>query len=300
LSVTGSADSAFLGRWRASPFSDAYLQQLAVAAIHSMNLGRGPQTDFLGIAFSAPDYVGHAFGPDSREIEDEYLRLDQTIGNLLAELDRTVGAGNYVVALTADHGVAPIPEQSQSRAGKAGRVKAADIVAAVEKTLGQRLGPGRHILQMVDKDIYFEPGVMQRIQADPVLWREIRTAIEAVPGVQRVFQSRELQQRSGSSALARATALDEFPGRSGDLAVSMKPYWILSASGTTHGTANDYDRRVPLVLYGAGIKRGVYAARSSPADIAPTLASLCGIAPAKTAGRVLAEAIRPISAAAAR
>src|ERR1700674_427690 len=153
---------ALISHWRASPFSDEYLERLAAAAVDSMKLGRGPGTDFLGISFSAPDYVGHAFGPDSREIEDEYVRLDQTIGKLLDDLDRAVGAGNYTVALTADHGVAPIPEQSQSQASKGGRVNAADIVAAAEKVLAQRLGPGGHVARMVDQNIYFEAAVMGR------------------------------------------------------------------------------------------------------------------------------------------
>jgi hypothetical protein len=118
----GSQTGKQVSLWRASPFADEYLERLAAASVDSMNLGRGPGTDFLGISFSAPDYIGHAFGPNSREIEDEYLRLDQTMGKLLDDLDRAVGAGNYVVALTADHGVAPIPEQSQSNATKGGRV----------------------------------------------------------------------------------------------------------------------------------------------------------------------------------
>jgi hypothetical protein len=298
LAGDGSTDRAFLGRWRASPFADTYLEELAVAAIHSMNLGRGPATDFLGIAFSASDYIGHAFGPDSREVEDEYLRLDRTIGNLLDELDRTVGAGNYVVALTADHGVAPVPEQSPVNRG--GRVVGSGIVARAEQVLDQRLGPGHHVLQMVDQTIYLEPGVIDRIHSDSKLWHDLQAAILAEPGVQSVFQSAELVNYSGADATTRASALDEFPGRSGDLTISLKPYWILAGGGTTHGTANDYDQHVPIVLFGAGIKPGPYKTKSSPADIAPTLSALCGVPSARTQGRVLSEALRAPVAGAAR
>jgi len=286
--------------WRASPFSDEYLERLAAAAVDSMKLGRGPGADFLGISFSAPDYIGHAFGPNSREIEDEYLRLDQTMGKLLDDLDRAVGAGNYVVALTADHGVAPIPEQSQSQTTKGGRVDAQGIVAAAEKVLAQRLGSGRHVARMVDQNIYFETGVMERIHADPSLWRDVQAAILAQPGVAGVFESSELGQRFGGDSTEQAAALDTFSGRSGDAVIALKPYWILSSRGTTHGTANGYDQHVPLIFFGAGITTGEYGAAASPADIAPTLASLCGIPPGKTQGSALADAIQPKGSASGR
>ena len=292
LAGSDAMDRAFVTRWRTSPFADAYLEQMAAAALTSMNLGRGPRTDYLGIAFSATDYVGHAFGPDSREIEDEYLRLDQTISKLLDELDRAVGAGNYVVALTADHGVAPVPEQSQAPKTMGGRVAGSDVVARAEQLLDQRMGPGHHVLQMVDQTIYLEPAAIARIRSDPKLWRDLQAAILAEPGVRSVFQSKELVHYSGADPIERAAALDEVPGRSGDLTISLKPFWILAGAGTTHGTSNEYDQRVPIVLFGAGIKPGLYQTRSSPADIAPTLSSLCGIPPARTQGRILVEALR--------
>jgi hypothetical protein len=291
--------SKMVGLWRASPFSDEYLERLAAAAVDSMKLGRGPGTDFLGISFSAPDYIGHAFGPGSREIEDEYLRLDQTMGKLLDELDRAVGAGNYIVALTADHGVAPIPEQSQTQTTKGGRVDTKGIIAAVEKVLAQRLGSGRHVASMVDQNIYFQAGVMQRIHADPSLWRDVQAAILAQPGVRGVFESSELGQRFGGDTAEHAAALDTFSGRSGDVIIALKPYWILSSAGTTHGSSNDYDQRVPLILFGAGVKTGQYAEDASPADIAPTLALLCGIPPAKTEGSALTDAMQPRNSATA-
>ena len=285
-------DRVFVTRWRTSPFADAYLEQLAVAAVKSMNLGHGTGTDFLGIAFSASDYVGHAFGPDSREIEDELLRLDQTIGKLLDELDRAVGAGNYLVALSADHGVAPIPEQPEGQAIGGGRVSGSGIVVRAEQVLDQQLGSDHQVLQMVDQAIYLQPGVIDRVHRDSKLWNELRAAILSEPGVEGVFQSTELVHYHGADRIERASALDEFPGRSGDLTISLKPGWILSGGGATHGSANDYDQRVPVVLFGAGIKPGIYETKSSPADIAPTLSSLCGVPPARTQGRVLAEALR--------
>ena len=282
----------YVTRWRTSPFADEYLERLAETTVDSMKLGKGPATDFLGISFSAPDYVGHAYGPNSREIEDEYRRLDTTIGKLLDALDRSVGTGNYVVALTADHGVAPIPEQKQAPGGAGGRVDSIALIARIEKTLLLHLSLARHVAHIVDQSIYFEPGIMDRIRADPALWSDLRSAILETPGILDVFDTEELGQRSGGSAPEKAAALDEYRGRSGDIVLALKPYWVLAFRGTGHGTANDYDQHVPLILYGASVKPGSYTVAASPADIAPTLAAICALPSAKTEGRSLNEAIQ--------
>jgi hypothetical protein len=291
-----SPGGAFFQRWQASPFADSYLARLAAAAVDDMKLGSGPGIDFLGIGFSATDYVGHDFGPDSREIEDNLLVLDRTIGELLKKLDGTVGAGQYVVALTADHGVAPVPEQAKLEGRDAGRVSMQTIVARVEFALDRRLGPKRYVDQTIGSNLYFAPGLTSRLEADPNLWSAVEQAILAEAGVQRVV--RRWRPRAQPSPIERGVGLGTFPGRSGDLHIALKPNWIFSArgdfgwsGGTSHGNGNEYDRRVPIVLFGTRIKPGQYMASATPADIAPTLASLCGIRIARTDGRILAEAI---------
>jgi len=296
-----SPGGAFLRRWRTSPFADAYLGRLAAAAVDAMKLGRGRGVDFLGISFSATDYVGHAFGPDSREIEDNLLVLDRTIGALLDQLDRAVGAGQYVVALTGDHGVAPVPEQAQQQGRDAGRVDRRSIVARVENVMAQRLGAGRHVAQLIGSSLYFAPGVAGRLDTDPSLWRELQQAVLAEPGVERLLRRAAPSPSTGADALTPANlngGLDLFPDRSGDVWIGLKPNWIFSArtlfgwaGGTSHGTAREYDQRVPVILFGAGIKPGRYTQSATPADIAPTLASLSGIRIARTDGRILTEAL---------
>ena len=106
----GKPDARFFGRWRESPFSDEYLGRMATAAVDALSLGKGEHTDLLAVSFSALDAVGHVYGPRSHEVQDVLVRLDLTIGRLLDHLDRTVGTSNYVLALSADHGVADIPE----------------------------------------------------------------------------------------------------------------------------------------------------------------------------------------------
>jgi predicted AlkP superfamily pyrophosphatase or phosphodiesterase len=259
-----------------------------------MKLGNGSGVDFLGIGFSAMDYIGHAFGPDSREIEDDLLGLDQTIGALLEKLDRAVGRGQYVVALTGDHGVATVPEQAQAQGRDAGRVNGADIVARVERVMDERLGAGRHVAQLVGSDLYFAPGVTSRVDADPKLWRDVQRAALGEPGVQRVVR----RAQPATNALTRALKLSLVPERSGDVWIGLKPNWIFSArtatgwaGGTTHGSLHDYDQRVPIILFGAGVKPGRYTMSATPADIAPTLAALSTTSIAKTDGRILREAL---------
>ena len=106
-----AGDAAYYPHWLQSPFADDYLGEMAAAAVDQMHLGTEDRTDFLGVSFAMLDTVGHSFGPRSHEVQDVLVRLDATIGKLLDHLDKTVGAGNYVVALTADHGVGDIPEQ---------------------------------------------------------------------------------------------------------------------------------------------------------------------------------------------
>ena len=116
---------AFTDAWESSPFSDAYLAALANEAIDGMKLGRGPATDFLAISFSSLDKVGHDFGPDSHETQDVLVHLDRQLGALLDKLDRDVGKGNYVLGLSSDHGVAPVPERVKAQGFDAGRVSTA-------------------------------------------------------------------------------------------------------------------------------------------------------------------------------
>src|SRR5439155_13349213 len=104
-------------------------------AVDSLKLGNSSGTDFLAIGYSSVDIVGHAFGPRSREIQDILVRLDKDLGNLFAHLDSKVGRGNYVVALSADHGVVPIPEDMQTTGADAGLLRLPELQERIEKAL---------------------------------------------------------------------------------------------------------------------------------------------------------------------
>ena len=270
-------DATYFAQWERSPFGDAYIGRFAAALTQSLQLGRHDGTDVLAISFSSPDLVGHAFGPRSHEVQDIYARLDQTLGALFDQLDAIVGKDQWVAGLTADHGVTPIPEQLIAEGKDAGRINGGAIVDAVEEAL-KALGPGRHVTVLNTNDIYFEPGVYDKVLKSRELMASVIAAIQSRPGIQRVFRSEEMRGAAASTdPLLRAAALSYFPGRSGDLAFATKPGWMISAGGTTHGSASADDQRVPILLYGRGVKPGTYQDPVTPADLAPTLAAISGL-----------------------
>lgn len=287
-----STDDQYRDLWQRSPWADAYVGRFAAALVKSLGLGAAGKTDVLAISFSSPDLLIHQFGPHSQEARDQYVRLDQTIGRLLTDLDAQVGRDRYVVALTSDHGVADMPEQAKARGEDAGRVSANDIRALIERTLTEVVGPGRYVARMNSTDVYFHPGVYETLRAHPRALDAVARAVGARPGIGRVLRSDQIAgQTESSDRLVRAAALSHVPGASGDLLVLTKPGWIYYATGTTHGSANPLDQRVPIVLMGPGITPGVYTDAATPADIAPTLASILGVSLPKAQGRPLREAL---------
>ena len=294
-------DAAFYSQWAASPYADTYLTKMAEDAVDQLGLGKGGGTDFLGVSYSSVDYVGHAFGPRSWEIQDVLVRLDKDLDELFKHLDAKVGSGNYVVALSADHGVVPSPEDMQKTGTDAGVLHLPEISEKVERALEPFNYTKPAVARVAGLDIYFSPGAYDRLKNDTAAMRAVLDGIRSVPGVAEVYRSEEVQDRPATqSPLRVAEATGYFPGRSGDLLLVPKPYYLVASSppgeprdfGTGHGTPYYYDQHVPLLLMGWGIEHGEYFAPVTPADIAPTLAALCGVTLSLQDGHVLAEALR--------
>jgi hypothetical protein len=291
LAVTGGkADADFYARWQRSPYSDEYLGRMAAASIDALKLGRGTATDFLAVSFSAVDGVGHVYGPRSHEVQDLLSRLDRTIGRLLEHLDASVGAGNYVLGLSADHGVAEIPEQVGG-----GRVASKTVAAALEKVLAPALGPGPHVLSSAYTNIYLDDVARKRLSNDKTLREAAMTALRSVKGIKLAFWGPDLATkaaRSSSDRVVRAAALSHKLGRSGDIIIAPEENWIMSTAVTTHGTQYAYDQRVPVIFFGASIRAGRYTDAASPADLVPTLAAVAKVKIARTDGRVMSQALQ--------
>jgi predicted AlkP superfamily pyrophosphatase or phosphodiesterase len=296
--VAGSGVKSY-EEWEASGFSDAYLEKLAEVEIDKLQLGHRDGTDFLAISFSALDIVGHAKGPDTSDVHKVLVYLDATLGELFDVLDHRVGKANYIVALTGDHGVAPIPEKAAAEGKDAGRADDDEIFQCVTKALAPFGGGDHPIAAFTDGDLYFAPGVWEKVSGDPKAIEAVIAAIRSVPGVAEVFRADQLNELAAKNPLAKAASLSEFPGRGGDLVVLTKPNWFFDrrdksgawGEGTTHGSPYPYDQDVPIILMGPGIRAGKYSDAVTPADLAPTLAKLTGITIARTDGRPLAAAL---------
>jgi predicted AlkP superfamily pyrophosphatase or phosphodiesterase len=295
-----AADKLFYLQWQASPYADSYLAKMADDAVDQLGLGQRGATDFLGVSFSSPDYVGHAFGPRSWEIQDVLAQLDRDLGEFFAHLDQKVGRGNYVVALTADHGVAPIPDDMAKAGMPAGWFKVDDLKTAVSSALEANGYAKDSVAAVMGADIYFAPGVYDRLQSEPKAMQAVMTAILKVPGVANVYTAEELENppvMPNNIFVAEANSF--LKSRSGDLLVAPDPFfpWDFSTAtrprqyGATHGTPYYYDQHVPILFMGYGIEAGEYFGAVAPADIAPTLAALCGITLSTRDGHVLAQAI---------
>jgi predicted AlkP superfamily pyrophosphatase or phosphodiesterase len=285
-------DRMFYDQWQSSPFADEYLVKMTLGVADSLRFATLPGPNLIGIGFATLDKVGHDYGPHSREVQDTLIRLDRTLGDLFAGLDRLVGPGRYTVALSADHGVAPAPERLLREGIEAGRIDRAALLSAAAASLTTAVGPGTHVATMLHNYLYLEPGVYEQLQAKAGAMRAVLTDLAKVPGVLRAYSRDELEaDRFVTDTIGQQAALSYVAGRSGDLMVVWKPYWFESLSTSQHGSGYQYDTHVPLLLMGTGIAKGEYLTRVSPTDIAPTLAFLAGITLPRASGRVLTEAL---------
>jgi len=298
-------DAAFYDEWATSSFADTYLTQLAENAVDQLGLGKAGGTDFLGISYSSVDYAGHAFGPRSWEIQEILIGLDKDLAGLFQHLDAKVGRGNYVVALSADHGVVPVPEDMQRTGADAGVLHVPEVQAKIEQALEPFNYTKPVIARVAGTEVYFSNGTYDRLKSDPAAIKAVLEGVRSVPGVADVYRAEELLDRPATqSAIRAAEAASYFPGRSGDLLIVPKPYWLVSSApagkardyGTGHGTPYYYDQRVPLLFMGWGIQPGQYFGRVTPADIAPTLGEMVGVTLSSRDGRVLSEALKPETA----
>lgn len=275
----------FYDAYDIAPFCNELLGQFAQTAISAEKLGRHDAPDLLCVSFSQPDYCGHEYGPDSHEIMDSVLRLDRVLADLFAFLDREVGAGRYTVVLTADHGVAPLPEHVQAaKPGTyAARFDPAVVVRAVESALTAELGPPPEGMFWAVRDnagFHFRAATLQAKQATRSRAAAIaKAALLKLPQVAVAFTRDELtaEPPRGDSTIAMVRRSFNAE-RSQDIIFVLKPYVVdRLPGGTNHGTPYDYDTHVPMLWYGAGVPRGTRSERVSPDQLAPTLAAILKI-----------------------
>ncbi len=270
-----------------SPFSLQSLMKAVLMIVKAESLGADGNPDLLVVGASMTDHLGHAFGAESREVQEMYLHADRAVELLIDSLDVLVGRNRYMLVVTSDHGVAPVPEQllANRKPGEpaidAGRIRYDACTMAVETALTDAFGkpPSQWVWKTHLPNLYLDHKAIAWTgkQTDSVVSVAVR-AVQQVPGVGVVVKGNDLlggtcpPNTSGDLcwAMLKAAAVD----RTGDVVVYPKPYWIFGSNATTHGTPWEYDRWVPLLIIGGGVVQQKIESPVGPADVAPTLARL--------------------------
>jgi hypothetical protein len=274
-----------------SPYANELLLELALRGLDAEQLGSGDAPDFLSVSFSSNDLIGHCWGPDSQEVLDVTLRSDRVVQRLLDHLDAKVGKGRYVLALTADHGVCPIPEVARSHGKDAGRVPA-DLLgnraeAFLQKTFGPGEGNDRWLEARAGSWVYLNRALLQQHGLAQAQVEEVLAGwLKEQSGVLAAYTRSQLLKGSPADDTIGRRVLHSFcPERSGDVMVVLKPYYLFAnplLPGTTHGTPHPYDTHVPLLIYGPGVQSGVHEEAITPQACTTILAHALGIpAPAR-------------------
>ena len=278
------------------PFQDEVSAAMALDGLQVLGLGKGPGTDVLAVSFSSTDIIGHAFGPDSREIHDQLLRLDRTIGRFMDSLSRLRDSSRIIFALTSDHGVQPFPELNNGRLSPAPlRVNVLPAVAAAESVLVAG-GGNRSALDFESGALFIDrkkSGVGVKVitaAVDSFLGVARRTT-----GVLRADRMTELAEADlGKDKIARRWVQMFPPDQPVEAVITLTEgsYWA-AYPVAQHGTPHDQDTHVPIIFYGAPFKPGRYPQFARTVDIAPTLARVLGVTPTEPLdGRVLTAGIK--------
>ena len=277
------------------PWMDQMILDLALEGLRETGLGTREWTDVLAISLSTTDAVGHRYGPDSRELHDHVLRLDRMLGAFLDSLYARRDPARVVVALTADHGVARLPEVAFG-AEAAARYKVGH--EPFRRWLYDALGPMGVDTSAVEFDdglVLMDPEPFAAAGRDPAaLARAFVEYARTVPGVLRADQPADLARDSANDAVARRWVHMLPPDLPVRALVTLRPGYVWGAATyAQHGSPHDYDTRVPVIFYGAPFRPGKYARFARVVDIAPTLARVLRVAPGEPLdGRVLEEALR--------
>ena len=262
-----------------TPFGNTIVAEIAKAAIVGEQMGKDDITDLLTVSFSSTDYIGHLFGPDAKEVEDCYIRLDRDLADLFQYLDQEVGKGEYTVFLTADHAVAHVPQFLMDQNVPAGYIKRKPIESILFKSLEAKYGKAEWIENVSNDQIFLNHQVLEskNINKD-VFMDDMISALLTFQGVKSVFKGTDMQVNEYTRGIRAKLQLGYNVKRSGDLLMVYEPGWFQTGygkTGTTHGSGYNYDTHVPLLMYGKGIPVGYSSFKPiSITDIIPTLCLL--------------------------
>lgn len=286
-----------------SPFGISYLFDAAKYAITKDEIGKDEHPDIVSIGVSTTDFLGHTFGPDSREIQELYVRTDSILGTFIDHLDQTIGKQNYIIVIASDHGVAPIPEYI-TKFGKvpvdAGRIYEKPLLDSLEREMNRRCGTfyNRKWIKVFEPPTIFlndttiyNSGFETAMVADTLCM-----ILSKYEGIASAVPTAMIQQGrippGWTKELLEMYRNDIHPDRTGEVMFMVKPYWLFGSKPANHGTPYDYDRHVPLMFFGGRIAPLQIQGQTDPADIVPTLAQILQVDIQHRHGRKL-DLIRP-------
>lgn len=264
---------------RSTPWGNTLTRLMAEAAIRGEQLGKGKSTDFIAISFSATDYIGHIFGPNSIEVEDCYIRMDKELELLLKFLDNYVGEGNYTLFLTADHGGAHNVSFLADNKIPAGNFENKKIGKELNNMLKERFGSDK-LVKFSNYQVYTNDSLMQSMGvAKDELLNAVIAFLKKQDHIAFVLDMTDMDGNVVPRKVLDMAINAHHPKRSGDIQIILDPghYSGYGPKGTTHGSWNPYDTRIPLLFYGWGVKKGSSYRPYHMTDIAPTIAALLHI-----------------------
>jgi hypothetical protein len=288
-SDTGKAGSSI----QSFPFLDQITLDMALAGVHALRLGEGTGPDLLAVSLSQTDAIGHGWGPDSRELHDQVLRLDRALGAFLDSLLALRGRDRILIALTADHGVAPFPGVRSADPNRGAlKVDLRTVLTRANDSL-RRLGATGAVVAGAQELVVMRDS-LGKVNREVALALTV-TMLRNTPGVLRVDRLSEVfRADTVKDAIARRWRHMYATDSAVDAVVTLKPYSVHAySSQAQHGTPHDYDAHVPVIFHGRWIRAGKYPEFARVVDMAPTLARILGIRPLEqTDGKVLQKVIR--------
>ena len=292
----GEANDPLFGtRLLVSPQGDRLLMDFARALIDAERLGQQGYTDYLSVSFSGVDAVNHFFGPSSLENEDVVLQLDRTLAELLEHIDNAVGLASTLVVLSADHGMAEMPEYMSELGYPAGRMFAQEVLEIANQLGKELFGIDEICTTFFRPTLYLNKPAIETAGLDlPGTAKELAAALSQIPGIGLAKSTVDLLSRE-HSGIAGQMQRNTHPDRSGDIYIAQSPYWFMFERGAVavmHGSPWRYDTYVPIIFMGPGMNPAKVNRLVHPVDIVATLAAYLGIpAPAGAQGEVLDEVL---------
>lgn len=277
-----------------SPQSQKLSFDLARSLIEDEKMGAGRYTDMLCLSLSTLDQVGHLTAPNSLEIEDLMIRLDQELGRFIRFLDKTIGQDNYLIFLTSDHGVAHSTGFMIEKKLSAGNLPLRSMVKEWNDSCYRKFGV-EPVLNVLNYQVYLDEEKIRRTGNDiSLVEKYIMQNIRKREEVLQVFSYREMEKVILPEKVMQMFVNGYVAGRSGDIQIILKPgFTDRFSQGGDHASWYNYDTKIPVLIYGWHIPVGRSYRRISITDIAPTISALLGIQPPSAAtGEVLVEVVR--------